>query len=186
MFSPAHHKRPSDSSNVMGSPQRAGRTAGTAGAGAGTSSLEGPPWCLLVHFWENSLETALVEHIEPPISSAQPLSQLVAGQCPAIPCFLQTDTQIRVHCVNHTYDLYTNKDYWPCFPPMFAFFWKAGSYDVIWVILQAPKNLALGAVGSSSNFGGVLASLLASWQQRASAAFPLGTHAAPNYQLISS
>ena len=43
MFSPAHHKRPSDSSNVMGSPQRAGRTAGTAGAGAGTSSLEGPP-----------------------------------------------------------------------------------------------------------------------------------------------
>lgn len=79
--------------------------------------------------------------------------------CPAIPCFLQTDTQIRVHCVNPTYDLYTNKGYSPCFPPMFAFFWESG---VIWVILQAPKNLALGAVGSSSNFGGVLPSLLAS------------------------
>lgn len=25
---------------------------------------KGPPWCLLVQFWENSLETALVEHIE--------------------------------------------------------------------------------------------------------------------------
>jgi hypothetical protein len=25
---------------------------------------KGPPWCLLVQFWEHSLETALVEHIE--------------------------------------------------------------------------------------------------------------------------
>ena len=121
---------------------------------------KGPPWCLLVQFWENSLETAqTLSILKPPISSAQPLSHLVAGQCPAILCFLQTDTQIRVHCVNPTYDLYTNKEYSPCFPPMFAFFWESG---VIWVILQAPKNLALGAVGSSSNFGGVLASLLAS------------------------